>query len=123
MSVTGIHSAVLDWTLCQPLPITMPEDATILSVKYHSYHDHLYFSANPNAKKVVREFVCGSTGSVFEPIQGKEHVYLGTTIDEDSKAWHIFELIRTEIKAPVTKAPSSVNASRSQPLHPGPRKR
>ncbi len=121
MSVTGIHSAVLDWTLCQPLPITMPEDATILSVKYHSYHDHLYFSANPNGKKVVREFVCGMTGSVFEPIHGKEHVYLGTTIDEESRAWHIFELVLIK-KAPITKPTSSEPIMRPT-SPPPPRKR
>lgn len=105
----GIHAAVLDWTMCQPLPIVMPKDATILCVKYHSQHDHIYFSANPNGEKVVREFVVGHTNSVFEDLPNRSHVYVGTTIDEDNNAWHIYELVKKEVKAPVTKPPSSEN--------------
>lgn len=96
-----ICCAVLDFSLCQPLQIRMPEGSKLLSVQYHNHFDHLYYIANPANPTEVREFVFGRTGSVFEPSDSVKYEYVGSTTDEESVVWHIFELIKTLTRIPV----------------------
>ncbi len=88
-----IQCSILDWSTPQPVQIRMPIGSTILKVLYHDKYDHLYFIADPHNDTEVREFVVGKSGNVFEPMEGREYKHIGSTVDEESTAWHIFELV------------------------------
>jgi len=84
----------------------MPEGSKLLSVQYHNHFDHLYYIANPANPTEVREFVFGRTGSVFEPSDSVKYEYVGSTTDEESTAWHIFELVNSVQSIQTIQRPS-----------------
>lgn len=92
MLINKILTVPLDWTLKQPIEVSIPENSEILSIKYFDNYDHLFFIGNQYNPKVVRKFLCKMTHDVVEETSVYELKYIATTIDEDNKAWHIFEV-------------------------------
>lgn len=101
--VTKIICTVLDWTIRQPVAINLPIDSKILCVLYHHNYDHLYCLSSCSKEKETRYFIVKQAKHTMEPIQGKEYKYIGSTVDEDSVSWHIFELVNTEVHPTETK--------------------
>jgi len=93
--VSEIICSVLDWTIRQPIAITLPKDSKILCVMYHDNYDHLYCISSLNVKKEIRYFIVKQPNQRLESIHDMIYHYIGSTMDEDSETWHIFELIST----------------------------
>lgn len=96
--IAEIICSVLDWTIKQPLEIVLPKDSKILCILYHNNYDHLYCLSSLHKERETRYFIAKQRGQKIEDIANKQLKYIGSTIDEESIAWHMFELISIERK-------------------------